>query len=97
MTEELYVVYNGSVYGDYEILREDFAEMLRTLNLHVVEDVDIKESKCGANPKAVKDYAKKNQMIFVTLLIGDIPFYYAVKGNMAKEKIKGWFRELDEE
>jgi len=92
MSRDILVVCKGSVYGEYEVLREDFADLLRALRLEVVEDVDIKGSEDGANPKAVEDYAKENQMRFVTLFINDVPFYYAVKGNAVEEKIRFWFK-----
>ena len=90
---ELIVMYEGSAYGELEILREDFAAMLRAMDLEVVEDVNIPESENGANPEAVREFARKNEMLFVELLVGCVPFYYCVKGNAAENKIKGWFKQ----
>ena len=95
MNRGILVVCKGSTYGEYEVLREDFADLLRALRLEVVEDIDIPESNDGANPKAIEDYARKNQMQLVTLLINGVPFYYAVKGNNMEGKIRFWFKEVE--
>ena len=92
--QKIEVKYNGTIYGEYGILREDFVRLLRELRLDVVEDVNIKESDFGANPKAVEEYARKRKMLFVTLSVNDVPFYFCVRGNMAEEKIRGWFTEV---
>jgi len=96
MSKGILIICKGSTYGEYEVLREDFADLLRALRLEVVEDVDIKESENGANPKAVEDYARKNKMWFVTLVVNDVPFYYAVKGNDVEGKIRFWFKEVEQ-
>ena len=44
MIKKIELEYEDNAYGEYEILREDFAKMLRALELKVVEDVNIKAS-----------------------------------------------------
>jgi len=35
-------------------------------------------------------------MWFVTLVVNDVPFYYAVKGNDVEGKIRFWFKEVEQ-
>ena len=78
---KLTVKFKGQPYGGLEVIREDFAGLLRGFSFKVVEDVDIPESDYGARPKAVEQYCATHKMTMVTLEVGCVPFYYAVKAE----------------
>jgi len=76
---KIIITFVGHLYGELEVLREDFARVLRALGFKVVEDVEIPETDFGANPKAMEKYCKTHEMTFVEFRIQEVPFYYAVK------------------
>jgi hypothetical protein len=85
MERKIDLLYDGRLYGELELMREDFANVLRALHFDVVEDVSIKGSDFGANPEAVRKFCMKTGRTFVTLIIGSVPFYYAVRQNSPGE------------
>jgi len=76
---KIIIRYKGLLYGELEILQEDFAKILRALGFKVVEDVEIPETDFGAKPKAMEEYCRANEMTFVEFWVHEVPFYYAVK------------------
>lgn len=79
--EDVSVKLEGPLYGELEIVREDFAGLLRGLGFNVVEDVDIPKFLDGCLPTVVRDYCDEKDISMVTLYANDVPFYYAVNGE----------------
>jgi len=76
---KIIVEYHGFLYGEPEILRRDFANVLRSFGFEVIEDVEIPELKEAPNPQGMEEYCKEKDMTLVVFWVREIPFYYAVK------------------
>jgi len=71
--------YKGEPYGELEVMRKDFANVLRALNFEVVEDVDMPNTEDGIDFDAVKKYCEEHELTLVILWIDFVPFYYGVR------------------
>ena len=81
MSEDICLEYNGRIYGEYDIIADDITSSLRKHGFKTRRDVSIKETKYGANPKAMREWCDKHKRTMLTVLIGMVPFYFAVDGN----------------
>lgn len=79
--EDVSVELEGYLYGELEVVREDFAGLLRGLGFKVVEDVDIPKFLRSYDPGVVREYCWKKDVSMVTLYAHDVPFYYSVDAD----------------